>query len=137
MTSKIVYKVRSHRDPPHAVPERMDPNSKTEKHGHVPLNKRIEEMVLAGQRLDRSRMGYDTLNPNDPDPEIDPTRRKDYDLAEATQEQNAVTDRLQDSAKKAVEASQSAQKDKERSQATEKAEKPAQAPAKAQADSAK
>lgn len=64
--------------------------SKTETSGYVPVDRRIENLMLAGHRLVESRKAEDYYNfhPND---EIDlsyddPTRQKGYDPADATQD---------------------------------------------------
>lgn len=67
-------------------PEQNSGELKTERAGYIPAQKRIENLMLAGQRLVSSRKEmYDF-----PDGKIDefyddPTRKKNFDLAEAFQ----------------------------------------------------
>lgn len=60
----------------------------TETSGYRTTEQIIEEMILAGSRLDQSRRDqYDFERYEDIDEDYeDPTRRKDYDLAEASQD---------------------------------------------------
>lgn len=109
----MIYEPRSHLNRPKLRPEKMDQRSKTEKHGYVPVNKRIEEMILAGKRLDISRLTYDVTDPNAADPEIDPTRRPGYDLADASMADNSLRGAVQ----AVKEAAQAKKKDKKGSQA--------------------
>ena len=94
--------------------EEVDPSSETEQAGYIPATKQIENMILAGRRLDSSRLQYDFASEEEIDEELyDPTRSGNFDLADATQAQIAVQQSLQE---QAVKASQTAQ---EPSQATE------------------
>lgn len=85
--------------------------SKVEVAGYVPAKKRIEDMMAAGLRLVASRSTrYDTT---DPKAKLipDPTRRLDFDRAEASMMSRDVNARLRAAqAKKA--ASKEAVKDK-------------------------
>lgn len=68
-------------------PERNSGISMTEKAGYIPAKARIENMMLAGQRLvaHRAEM-YDFTDFKQIDESfIDPTRSKNFDMADATQ----------------------------------------------------
>lgn len=55
----------------------------TEQAGYIPAKIQIENMIFAGQRLNASRAEmFDTTD--DTEPEIDPTRGSNFDLADAT-----------------------------------------------------
>nr|QJB20220.1 MAG: hypothetical protein [Microvirus sp.] len=59
----------------------------TETAGYISAQKRIENLMLAGQRLIASRNAmYDFQGEIDPNAECDPTRRGEFDLADASQE---------------------------------------------------
>ena len=80
-----------------------------ERAGYIPAQQRIENLMLAGQRLVQARKEmYDF-----PDGKIDlnfndPTRRKNYDLADGFQDGLKVEARLK-AQKEAAKASQTAQ----------------------------
>ena len=67
--------------------EVIDPHSETEQAGYIPPQIQIENMILAGQRLDASRRAlYDFDSEEDIDENaFDPTRSGNFDLADATQ----------------------------------------------------
>lgn len=70
--------------------------------GYVDHNKRISEMIRAGLNLENWRQGkYDYPDDDDTDKEyhVDPTRRPDYDLADASEDLRRINTRLK--AKKA------------------------------------
>ena len=84
-----------------------DPESETEQSGYIPPKVQIENMILAGQRLDHARSQYDFESEEDIDDDLyDPTRSGNYDLADATQSALAVEARLKE---QAVKPSQTAQ----------------------------
>ena len=93
------------------VGEDLDPTSMTEQAGYVPPDRQIEQMMLAGQRLQDQRDGayYDDPDVSDDNLEINPLRHIGLDPAEATELQRIYDDRLQqqknaaDLAKKAAE----------------------------------
>ena len=68
------------------VYEVIDPHSETEQAGYIPPQVQIENMILAGQRLDASRRAlYDFDSEEDIDEDAyDPTRSGNFDLADAT-----------------------------------------------------
>lgn len=84
-----------------------DPESETEQSGYIPPKVQIENMILAGQRLDHARSQYDFESEDDIDDDLyDPTRSGNYDLADATQSALDVEARLKE---QAVKPSQTAQ----------------------------
>lgn len=71
----------------HASPETCNQKSKTQKTGYIPAKQRVENLMLAGQRLKEYRNEqYDWPDGNIDENYIDPTRRKGYDLADASQD---------------------------------------------------
>ena len=71
--------------------------------GYIPAQKRIENLMLAGQRLVASRQAlYDCQGGEsfDDSIECDPTRNPGYDMADAFQDSLAVSDRLAESQKR-------------------------------------
>lgn len=76
-------------------PEVNSGEIRTEKQGYISAQTRIENLILAGQRLTQSRKDqYDF-----PDGKIDfefndPTRKKDFDLADAFQMHTITNERL-------------------------------------------
>lgn len=87
-----------------------DGMSKVEKAGYIPAQKRIENMMLAGQRLVESRRSiYDFTHDQELDENFfDPTRKKDFDMADATQMKMSVDQSLK--------ASQNAQEKRSKEQ---------------------
>ena len=67
--------------------ERPDPVSLTEQAGYIPPQDQIESMILAGQRLNEARASqYDFASEDEIDEDAyDPTRRGNFDLADASQ----------------------------------------------------
>ena len=67
--------------------------------GYIPAQKRIENLMLAGQRLVASRQAlYDCQGGEEFDDTIpfDPTRDPGYDLADAAQDSLGIAERLKD-----------------------------------------
>lgn len=65
----------------------------TEQAGYVPAKRKIEEMIYAGKRLVESRREqFDSVD--DSEPEIDPTRDPNFDLADASILKRQVASRL-------------------------------------------
>jgi len=85
-------------NPPHAKKEKPSGKSKVDKSGYVPIQDKIVSMLAAGKRLYDSRTAlYDIPAGSKIDPEsvqIDPTRSKGLDLAEASRIQAEVNARL-------------------------------------------
>lgn len=65
--------------------EEFDPVSKTEQSGYIPPKIQIEQMMYSGQKLSGFRKEMFDLSNGEDDGEIDPTRSKSLDLAEASQ----------------------------------------------------
>lgn len=81
--------------------------------GYISAKERIENIMLAGQRLDNYRKGrFDFEDEKSIDMSfVDPTREKGFDLADATQAELGVTARLEDQKRvtdEALKASQTA-----------------------------
>ena len=94
--------------------ERPDPVSLTEQAGYIPPQDQIESMILAGQRLNEARASqYDFASEDDIDEDAsDPTRRGNFDMADASQMAMETEMSLRDQAleaDKARKASQTAQ----------------------------
>ena len=86
-----------------------DPESETEQSGYIPPKVQIENMILAGQRLDHARSLYDFESEDDIDEDLyDPTRAANYDLADATQSALGVEARLREAAQKPSQTAQEA-----------------------------
>ena len=86
-----------------------DPESETEQAGYIPPKVQIENMILAGQRLDHARSQYDFESEEDIDEDLyDPTRSGNYDLADATQSSLGVEARLREAAEKPSQTAQEA-----------------------------
>ena len=67
--------------------EVLDPHSETEQAGYIPPQIQIENMILAGERLNQTRKEmYDFSSADEIDEDaFDPTRRGNFDLADASQ----------------------------------------------------
>lgn len=73
-----------------------------ERGGYVTTKERVESMLAAGQRLmDYRNMKYDVPPGSDfeGDIDVDPTRRLDYDVADATQDLISTESRLDEQKK--------------------------------------
>lgn len=78
---KVISKVNITKKPP----KQFDKKSKTEKAGYIPPKVQIENMILAGERLDAYRKEmYQAETDDSEEPEIDPTRNPNFDLADAS-----------------------------------------------------
>lgn len=87
-------------------PEKNTGPSFIEKAGYIPAKARIENMILAGQRLVAFRKEQFDMSHDKIDEDFDdPTRSKNYDLADAFQDSLAVNARFTESYEKAQEAS--------------------------------
>lgn len=94
-------------------PETNNGKRLVEKQGYISAQKRIENLMLAGQRLNIARKEqFDFPDGNIDENVYDPTRRKDYDLAEAFQDSQRINSRLKAS-QNAQEARIEAEKAKE------------------------
>jgi len=86
----------------------------TEQAGYIPSQIQIENMILAGQRLDNYRKEQFDLNDEDFDEfdvEMDPTRNGNYDLADAFKDQQKVSNSLKKQAADAAAKSEAASKE--------------------------
>lgn len=72
-----------------SAPERNSGQTLVEKAGYISARERIENMILAGQRLVDSRRARHDFAEGEPLDEsfTDPTRARNFDLADATQMQ--------------------------------------------------
>ena len=82
----------------------------TEQAGYVDPKRQIEDMILAGRRLDEARRSqYDFPDEDSIDEDAyDPTRSGNFDLSDASQMQFETTERLRESAVKASQKRQEA-----------------------------
>jgi hypothetical protein len=64
--------------------------------GYIPAKMQIEQLINAGRRLEAARAEMYDFGPDDKvDDTVDPrVRRKDYDLAEASEDAQEVSERL-------------------------------------------
>lgn len=95
-----------------AKPEKNSGVSLVEKAGYVSAQKRIESLILAGHRLQESRIAQYDFEHNNLDEDFDdPTRTPGYDMADAFQANLTVQERLRQSKldQEALKASQTAQ----------------------------
>lgn len=89
-----------------SAPENNSGKRLVEKQGYISAQQRIENLMLAGRRLDFARKEqYDFPDGNIDENAFDPTRRRDYDLADATQDSFRL-----ETALKARQTAQEAQK---------------------------
>jgi len=109
---------------PKRAPEVNSGELVTESAGYIPAKNLIEGMLQAGQRLGEYRdtmYDYQTENaPEDIEMSLDPTRTRNFDMADASAIENAVTNNLKEQEKKAKEEKK---KNDERKKAAEKAAK--------------
>lgn len=78
-----------------AVPEKNSGKTKVETAGYVSPKRRIEALINAGMRLETSRReNYDFPDGKIDKDFYDPTRRKDYDMVDAFQDQQAIKARI-------------------------------------------
>ena len=95
----------------HSIMIESDQESIVEKSGYIPAKKRIENIMIAGQRLIASRNQlYDDPSGEDEDIPIDRTRNPGYDMADASQDMMSVNERLKASQKAAEDAARSKEK---------------------------
>lgn len=98
-------------------PELNSGETLVDRAGYISAQRRIENMIFAGQRLVQSRReSFDFPDGKIDESFQDPTRSKNYDMADATQDALKVRQSLQNRAderkaqEEAVKASQTAQK---------------------------
>lgn len=82
------FKTPFNRDKFPVIPEQGSGELLVDTSGYVSAERRITALIMAGQRLVSSRReAYDFSSDQDIDENfIDPTRRKNYDMADATQD---------------------------------------------------
>jgi len=86
-----VFRSQYMEDFPHDKPEDNSGELITETAGYRPAQIRIEEMIMAGQRLDLGRAAQFDFSNIDPDDDFyDPTRSKGFDMADAFQIQEQI-----------------------------------------------
>jgi len=102
------------------APEDNDGKTSVDRAGYMPAQKRIENIMFAGQRLVQSRREMFDFEGDQFDPSFnDPTRNKNYDMADAFQDGLINQERLAKSKhdqlvqEEALKASQTAQKTQE------------------------
>lgn len=80
-----------------ATPEKNSGEILIEKAGYISAEKRITNLMLAGQRLVESRKAqYDFPDGNVDEDFSDPTRRKGYDLADSTQDRLSLSVKIKE-----------------------------------------
>lgn len=104
-------------------PEINNGETLVETAGYIPAQKKIENMILAGQRLVdyRKSQNYDFADGKIDEDFMDPTRSPNFDLADATQMQLQAEANLaaaKAAAEAAAKAAEEAQKALEASQTT-------------------
>nr|QJB18824.1 MAG: hypothetical protein [Microvirus sp.] len=97
--AKPIFKNR-YTNPPEFHSEVNSGQKLTETAGYISREKRITELIQAGQRLDNYRQAHYDSDEVEGEPNIDPTRKPGYDRAEGTETLHAVKEML----KKAKEA---------------------------------
>lgn len=118
--SRIIH---SQNNPQHTKPQKLSTDSIVEKAGYVSAGKRIENLIIAGMRLQLARREqFDTTDPRH-EPTLVPTRKLNYDMADASQDRIRIANRL-------MEQAAEAKRKKEAEQAKIKAEKASGSPAK-------
>jgi len=95
------------------APEKNNQLRKIEVAGYIPAKKRIENIINAGMRLMEARSNqYDFPDGNDDGFSMDPTRKKGYDMADATQAYHELQAKLELKRMASIEASKKAQAEK-------------------------
>ena len=89
--------------------EVLTSDTQTEQSGYIDPKRQIEDMILAGRRLDEARKSqFDFPSGEEIDEDLyDPTRSGNFDLSDASQMQFEANERIK--ADKASKASQTAQ----------------------------
>lgn len=116
-------KFRTAYNRPPKTPEVNSGETLVEIAGYIPAQKRIENMILAGQRLvdyRKSQFDFEGVEKIDYDFN-DPSRSLNFDVADATQIKLSVTERLKRSQKR-QEASLEAEKAKAEEKAVQTSE---------------
>ena len=90
------------------VGEVLSSESMTEQSGYIDPKRQIEDMIMAGHRLDEARPGqfdFDSEDEIDEDA-YDPTRSGNYDLSDASQQQYEAESRIREQRLKASQTAQ-------------------------------
>lgn len=82
----------------------------TEQSGYIEPKRQIEDMIMAGRRLDEARKNQYDFDSEDSIDEsaYDPTRAKNFDLSDASQIQFEANERLREQRLKASQTAQEA-----------------------------
>lgn len=76
-------------------PEKLPQKSMVETAGYVDVHSQIERLIMAGRQLHVSKFGFDLdHDKDDMDLVFNPTRRKNYDLADASIDAKAIVERI-------------------------------------------
>ena len=76
----------------------------TEQAGYISPQRQIEDMILAGQRLDLFRSGYDFTTEEFDEDAMDNTRHPRYDMADAYQDNLRAMETLKDIRRKQAQS---------------------------------
>lgn len=91
----IEYEVYDQFHRPPVVMEENDGKSIVEMAGYIPAHIQIQQMMEAGERLNRSRRDqYDYASEEEDDGRIDPTRDSNFDLSDASRILNDVDSKI-------------------------------------------
>lgn len=85
------------------TPEKMSRKTKVETAGYVPLKRRIEDFMAAGQRLQEARAGLYDSQVSSYDIPVDPTRKPGLDAVDAAILQRQAVNRLRAAQRKAAQ----------------------------------
>ena len=96
----------THYDRTHSTPEARSGRVLVETAGYMSAEKRITNLLLAGQRLDSARKeAYDFPDGQIDEKFVDPTRASNYDIADAYQDSLDVNRRLEEAEKESKKES--------------------------------
>lgn len=99
-------KLFSHSNRPKRKPEKNSGIKMVETSGYIPMNRRIDEMIIAGQRLNLSRADQYDQEDEYGDIPLDPTRKAGLDITDVTRIRDEVKERLRTQLKAKKEALQ-------------------------------
>lgn len=89
--------------------EKEDKTTLVEVAGYIPAKQRIENLILAGERLVAWRKEQFDFNDGEIDEDFeDPTRSKNYDIVDAKEDMEAIENRVYTRRKKAEEEAENA-----------------------------
>ena len=102
----------THYDRTHSTPEARSGRVLVETAGYVSAEKRITNLLLAGQRLDSARKeAYDFPDGQIDENFVDPTRASNYDIADAYQDSLDVNRRLEEAEKESKKVNDNKESD--------------------------